>query len=162
MYGICGVMRLVPPGPAAPRIPEDAVVRMRDAMVHRGPDDARRQRQLLELPEALLDALATRPRHPVPSTRPAGTRGPGPSPIWPVTLLTLRRAIPYRGGDELSGRTRSVEDDQPAVARGRQQEYIEKTAPLKAYYEKQGLLRTIDGVGSPEGIYAEIKKQVGK
>ena len=39
MCGICGVMRLVPPGPAAPRITEDAVVRMRDAMVHRGPDD---------------------------------------------------------------------------------------------------------------------------
>lgn len=39
MCGICGVVRLVPPGPGEPRITEDAVVRMRDAMAHRGPDD---------------------------------------------------------------------------------------------------------------------------
>ena len=39
MCGICGVMRLTPPGPASPVIDEAAVVRMRDAMVHRGPDD---------------------------------------------------------------------------------------------------------------------------
>jgi asparagine synthase (glutamine-hydrolysing) len=39
MCGICGVIRLTPPGPEAPRITEAAVVRMRDAMAHRGPDD---------------------------------------------------------------------------------------------------------------------------
>ena len=39
MCGICGVVSLRPPGPDAPGITEAAVVRMRDTMVHRGPDD---------------------------------------------------------------------------------------------------------------------------
>jgi asparagine synthase (glutamine-hydrolysing) len=39
MCGICGVMSVRPPGPGAAPITEAAVVRMRDAMVHRGPDD---------------------------------------------------------------------------------------------------------------------------
>jgi len=39
MCGICGVMSLRPPGPDAAGITEAAVIRMRDAMVHRGPDD---------------------------------------------------------------------------------------------------------------------------
>src|SRR5215216_1621154 len=39
MCGICGVVRLKPPGPDVPAITEAAVVRMRDAMTHRGPDD---------------------------------------------------------------------------------------------------------------------------
>jgi asparagine synthase (glutamine-hydrolysing) len=39
MCGICGVMSLRPPGPDGNVITEAAVVRMRDAMVHRGPDD---------------------------------------------------------------------------------------------------------------------------
>lgn len=39
MCGICGVMSVRPPGPGATGITEAAVTRMRDAMVHRGPDD---------------------------------------------------------------------------------------------------------------------------
>ena len=39
MCGICGVMSLRPPGPDAAAITAAAVTRMRDAMVHRGPDD---------------------------------------------------------------------------------------------------------------------------
>ena len=39
MCGICGVMRLGLPGPDRPAVTERAVVRMRDAMTHRGPDD---------------------------------------------------------------------------------------------------------------------------
>ncbi|TMQ25479.1 MAG: asparagine synthase (glutamine-hydrolyzing) [Candidatus Rokuibacteriota bacterium] len=39
MCGICGVMSLRPPGPDATPITETAVIRMRDAMRHRGPDD---------------------------------------------------------------------------------------------------------------------------
>jgi asparagine synthase (glutamine-hydrolysing) len=39
MCGICGVMSLRPPGPGTAGITEAAVTRMRDAMVHRGPDD---------------------------------------------------------------------------------------------------------------------------
>ena len=39
MCGICGVMTLVPPGAGGSPIDQAAVVRMRDAMRHRGPDD---------------------------------------------------------------------------------------------------------------------------
>jgi asparagine synthase (glutamine-hydrolysing) len=39
MCGICGVVRLSPPGPSVPPIDPASVVRMRDAMLHRGPDD---------------------------------------------------------------------------------------------------------------------------
>ena len=39
MCGICGVMSLRPPGPDGPAIDAARVTRMRDAMVHRGPDD---------------------------------------------------------------------------------------------------------------------------
>ena len=39
MCGICGVMKLTAPGPGGPRIDHASVVRMRDAMLHRGPDD---------------------------------------------------------------------------------------------------------------------------
>jgi adenylate kinase len=53
-------------------------------------------------------------------------------------------------------------DDKPDVARGRQQVYSDQTVPVKQFYGKQGLLKEIDGVGSAEGIYAEIKKLIGK
>jgi asparagine synthase (glutamine-hydrolysing) len=39
MCGICGVVSLRPPGPGGHVIEPPAVVRMRDAMTHRGPDD---------------------------------------------------------------------------------------------------------------------------
>ena len=48
------------------------------------------------------------------------------------------------------------------VAQGRQVVYADQTAPLKKFYGARGLLKTIDGVGSPDGIYAELKKIIGK
>ena len=53
------------------------------------------------------------------------------------------------------------EDDKPDKVRERLAVYAAQTAPLEAYYAKQGLLRRISGVGSPEGIYADIKKSLG-
>jgi adenylate kinase len=43
-------------------------------------------------------------------------------------------------------------DDQPEAVAERLREYHEKTAPLVAYYEKAGVLKTIDGVGEPEVV----------
>jgi len=54
------------------------------------------------------------------------------------------------------------EDDKPDKVRERLAVYAAQTAPLEAYYEKRGLLRRISGVGSPEEIYAEIKKSLGR
>lgn len=50
------------------------------------------------------------------------------------------------------------EDDKPEKVRERLAVYARQTAPLEAFYDKQGLLRVINGVGSPEDIYAQIKK----
>lgn len=53
-------------------------------------------------------------------------------------------------------------DDTEEKIRERLDIYDRQTAPLKDYYAKMGLLKTVDGVGSPEGIYAEIKAAAGK
>lgn len=52
------------------------------------------------------------------------------------------------------------DDDQPEKITQRLVAYEKSTAPLKDYYEKKGLLRRVDGVGSTEGIYAAIKAAV--
>lgn len=54
------------------------------------------------------------------------------------------------------------EDDTPEVIEKRLKKYDAETAPLKEFYGKKGLLKSIDGVGSPEGIYEEIRTAVGK
>jgi adenylate kinase len=52
------------------------------------------------------------------------------------------------------------DDDKPEAARARQEVYGRQTAPVKEYYRKRGLLKSIDGVGSPEGIYAEVRSLI--
>lgn len=53
------------------------------------------------------------------------------------------------------------DDDHPDKITQRLVAYEKMTSPLKAYYEQRGLLRRIDGVGSPEGIYAAIRGAAG-
>ncbi|MHB1034447.1 MAG: adenylate kinase [Pirellulales bacterium] len=55
----------------------------------------------------------------------------------------------------LAGRGRA--DDKPEVIRQRLKSYREQTEPLLDYYKQRGLLRTIDGIGSPDGIFDRIK-----
>jgi adenylate kinase len=64
--------------------------------------------------------------------------------------------------DKCNGDLLQREDDKPERVRERLAVYAAQTAPLEEYYAKQGLLRRINGVGSPEGIYAEIKKALGR
>ncbi len=54
------------------------------------------------------------------------------------------------------------EDDKAEVIEKRLKKYDAETAPLKQFYAQRGLLKSIDGVGTPEGIYEEIKKALGK
>jgi adenylate kinase len=54
------------------------------------------------------------------------------------------------------------EDDKAEVIEKRLTKYDTETAPLKQFYAQRGLLKSIDGVGPPEGIYEELKKAVGK
>lgn len=54
------------------------------------------------------------------------------------------------------------DDDKEDKVRERLSVYAKQTAPLKEFYKKRGALKTIQGVGSPDGIFAEIKKALGK
>jgi len=53
------------------------------------------------------------------------------------------------------------EDDREDKVAERLRVYAEQTSPLKAWYEKKGLLRPVQGVGAPEAIYAGIRKALG-
>jgi adenylate kinase len=54
------------------------------------------------------------------------------------------------------------EDDKPEKIRIRMQEYAAKTAPLKAYYARSGLVLELDGLGAPEAILAESRRRLGR
>jgi adenylate kinase len=54
------------------------------------------------------------------------------------------------------------EDDKAEVVEKRLAKYEAETTPLKQFYAQRGLLKSIDGVGSPEGIYTALKRAVGK
>ncbi len=62
--------------------------------------------------------------------------------------------------DRMKGRGRA--DDSPETVQKRLDVFRQQTSPLKAHYEKLGLLRTIDGVGSLDEIYAAIRKSIGQ
>ncbi len=54
--------------------------------------------------------------------------------------------------------SRGRADDRIDVVRQRLKSYHDATQPLVEYYEAQGLLRPIDGTGSPEEVFERIKK----
>ena len=55
----------------------------------------------------------------------------------------------------LLGRGRA--DDNEETIRNRLRVYEDKTAPLKDYYTRKGLLRTVKGTGTIEEISARIR-----
>ena len=54
-----------------------------------------------------------------------------------------------------------VDDSEDAIA-VRLQAYEKQTAPLIDYYQSEGLLVTINGLGSPEAIFQEILLHLGE
>ena len=52
-------------------------------------------------------------------------------------------------------------DDAPDRVRQRRVEYANTTAPLTAYYENQGVVRHIDGLGSVDTVEARILTKLG-
>jgi adenylate kinase len=54
------------------------------------------------------------------------------------------------------------EDDKPENVRKRMQEYVAKTAPLKAYYQRRGQVAEVDGLGAPDAILAATLKLLGR
>lgn len=67
----------------------------------------------------------------------------------------LIRRLLQRGQD--SGRS---DDQDEETIRKRIQEYEEKTAPLKEYYQNQDKYRSIDGIGTIENIFDRITKAI--
>jgi adenylate kinase len=59
----------------------------------------------------------------------------------------------------LAGRGRA--DDSPEVIRQRLVAYRNQTEPLLAYYAPGGRLKTVDGLGTVEEIFARIQKVLG-
>ena len=63
------------------------------------------------------------------------------------------------GKDDITGeKLVQREDDKEEIVESRLKTYYELTEPLVEYYKKEGLLKEIDGTGSPEKIYTEIKQ----
>ncbi len=57
--------------------------------------------------------------------------------------------------ERLAGRGRA--DDKPEVIRQRLVAYREQTAPLLDYYRKQGILVSVDGLGTIEEIFRRVE-----
>jgi adenylate kinase len=54
------------------------------------------------------------------------------------------------------------EDDKPENVRQRMQEYVAKTAPLKAFYQARGQVAEVDGLGAPDAVLAATRKLLGR
>jgi adenylate kinase len=80
------------------------------------------------------------------------------------SVFHVYQSPPSRSGycDKCGAGLMQREDDREDKVKERLRVYAEQTAPLQAYYEKRGLLRRIDGVGTPEGIFTDVKKALGK
>lgn len=63
--------------------------------------------------------------------------------------------------DKCGGALVQRADDAPETVQKRLTEYARLTAPLKAYYAERKLLRTLDGMGSAEQVFAAIEKTLG-
>ncbi|MFB5946074.1 adenylate kinase [Albibacterium profundi] len=74
-----------------------------------------------------------------------------------VEEVELEKRLLLRGKD--SGRP---DDANPEVIRKRINEYKSKTAPVANYYNEQGKLTTINGIGSIENIFQKISEEVDK
>ncbi|SHE72442.1 Adenylate kinase [Desulfacinum infernum DSM 9756] len=63
--------------------------------------------------------------------------------------------------DKCGGELYQRDDDNETTVKSRLKVYGDQTKPLIDYYEKQGKLRKIDGVGSIDEIFARIKAVLG-
>ena len=67
------------------------------------------------------------------------------------------------GRDDITGeKLVQREDDKEEIVQSRLNTYHQLTEPLVRYYQKQGILKAIDGAGSPEKIFAEIKQALNE
>ena len=63
---------------------------------------------------------------------------------------------------EIADRLVHRKDDTVEAVTTRIQKYHSETAPIVPFYESQGILKRVDGVGSPDEITGRIKKVLGE
>jgi adenylate kinase len=80
------------------------------------------------------------------------------------SVFHLKSSPPKVAGkcDKCGGELIQRADDKPETVQKRLTEYARLTAPLKAYYGDQKLLRTLDGMGTADEVFANIEKTLGK
>lgn len=80
------------------------------------------------------------------------------------SVYHLKSSPPKTAGkcDKCGGELVQRADDKPETVQKRLTEYAKLTAPLKAYYGDQKLLRTLDGMGTADEVFANIEKTLGK
>ena len=52
-------------------------------------------------------------------------------------------------------------DDREDTVKSRLTVYTEQTAPLIEFYKAQGKLFEVDGMGTPDEVFAEVRKVLG-
>jgi adenylate kinase len=93
-----------------------------------------------------------------------------------VRRLTARRSCPECGAvyhlehmppktegkcDEEGADLVQRDDDREETIKQRLSAFHDQTAPLKAFYEERGLLRTVDGTISPDDVFTAIRSALG-
>ncbi len=88
-----------------------------------------------------------------------------------VKRITGRRSDPETGEiyhlefnpppDEVKDRLVHRKDDTEEACRTRLDAYHAQTAPIIPFYEERGLVKTVDGVGSPDEVTARITAALG-
>jgi adenylate kinase len=60
--------------------------------------------------------------------------------------------------ERILARGQGRSDDNPETVRERLRVYHEETEPLIAYYGERGLLRKVDGSGTPDDVYEQVRR----
>jgi adenylate kinase len=76
-----------------------------------------------------------------------------------MTPFHVEYQPPKKSGvcDRCGGELYQRDDDKEEAIRARLTTYVQQTHPLVEYYTQRGLLRTIDGVGTPEEIFKRMR-----
>jgi len=79
-------------------------------------------------------------------------------------IYNLKSAPPRVAGvcDSCGGDLKQRADDEPATVRARLEVYQSETAPLIAYYRRDGIIRDVDASGPVDEVYASLERAVGK
>ncbi len=79
------------------------------------------------------------------------------------TIFHLKFVPPKREGvcDVCGGELYQRDDDKPEAIKERLAIYRSETMPIADYYDRAGLLVTVDGSGTPDDVAAQVKEKLG-